>query len=168
MNSDTPRSASKRWSVDRPDREHVLRDRLEVVRDMFRYIFIDCPPSLGLLTLNALVAADSLLVPVQCEYYALEGIGRLTRTISLVRDSFNPALELEGIVRTMYDPRNTLAHQVEEELRKHFGAKLYNTAIPRNVTLAEAQSHGKPALLYDARARGAQAYLSLAKEMLGG
>ncbi len=160
--------ASELELVDRPDRELILKDRLAAIRDRFRFIFIDCPPSLGLLTLNALVAADSLMVPVQCEYYALEGLGRLTRTISLVRDSYNPALELEGIVRTMYDPRNTLSRQVEEELRTHFGAKLYNTAIPRNVTLAEAPSHGKPAILYDARARGAQAYLSLAKEMLGG
>lgn len=154
--------------VDRKDRERVLSEKLAPVRDSFRYIFIDCPPSLGLLTLNALVAADSLLVPVQCEYYALEGLGRLTRTIQLVRDSYNPGLELEGILRTMYDPRNTLTRQVEEELRRHFGDKVYKTIIPRNVTLAEAPSHGKPALLYDARARGAQAYLSLAKEMLGG
>ncbi|GAB4388608.1 MAG: ParA family protein [Thermodesulfovibrionales bacterium] len=153
--------------IDREGRESVLAGRLQEVRGEYRYVLIDCPPSLGLLTLNALVAADSVLVPVQCEYYALEGISMLTRTLALVRSSFNPGLDIEGILLTMFDGRNTLARQVAEELRKHFGPKVYNTVIPRNVTLAEAPSHGRPALLYDARSRGAQSYLSLAKEMLG-
>lgn len=152
--------------VDREGRERVLLERLAPLRDSYRFILIDCPPSLGLLTVNALVAAETVIVPVQCEYFALEGIGRLTNTLRLVRNSFNPSLEIEGIVLTMYDSRNTLSHQVAEELRKHFGPKVYGTVIPRNVTLAEAPSHGKPALLYDARSRGAQSYLSLAKEML--
>lgn len=152
--------------VARDGREHILSQALKNVRDRYRYIFIDCPPSLGLLTLNALVAADSVLVPVQCEYYALEGLGLLTNTIRLIRNSFNHTLDIEGIVLTMFDSRNTLAHQVEEEVRRHFGSKVYNTVIPRNVTLGEAPSHGKPALLYDARSRGAQSYLSLAKEIL--
>ncbi|MDP2168054.1 MAG: ParA family protein [Thermodesulfovibrionales bacterium] len=152
--------------VEKTGREAVLFERLAEVRERFRYIFIDCPPSLGLLTLNALVAADSVLVPVQCEYYALEGIGMLSRTLSLVRSSFNPGLSIEGVLLTMYDSRNALSHQVAEELRKHFGEKVYKTVIPRNITLAEAPSHGKPALLYDARSRGAQSYLSLAKEIL--
>ncbi len=152
--------------IDAEDRERTLLRRLSGVRDAFRYVFIDCPPSLGLLTLNALVAADSVLVPMQCEYYALEGISKLMKTLRLVRGSFNPALDVEGIVLTMYDSRNTLSRQVAQELRKHFGSRVYNTMIPRNVTLAEAPSHGKPVLLYDARSRGAQSYLALAKEML--
>lgn len=152
--------------IDRKDRERVLLERISGIRDRFRYVIIDCPPSLGLLTLNALVAADSVMVPVQCEYYSLEGLGMLTRTLKLVRGSFNPGLDIEGILLTMYDKRNTLSRQVAEELRRHFGNKVYETVIPRNVTLAEAPSHGKPALLYDARSRGAQSYLSLAKEML--
>lgn len=152
--------------IDRDGREKVLLDRISSIRERFRYVLIDCPPSLGLLTLNALVASDSVMVPVQCEYYSLEGLGMLTRTLTLVRGSFNPGLDIEGILITMYDKRNTLSRQVAEELRRHFGSKVYETVIPRNVTLAEAPSHGKPALLYDARSRGAQSYLSLAKEML--
>lgn len=152
--------------VDKQGRERLLSQVISSIRDRFRYIFIDCPPSLGLLTLNALVAADSVIVPVQCEYYALEGLGMLTKTLSLVRSSFNPALYIEGLLLTMYDGRNLLSSQVEEELRKHFGKKVYSTVIPRNVALAEAPSHGKPALLYDARSKGAQSYLSLAKEIL--
>lgn len=152
--------------VDARARERILKERLGGIRDDFRYIFIDCPPSLGLLTLNALVAADSVLVPMQCEYYALEGLGKLTRTLRLVRGSFNPALEIEGILLTMFDVRNILSRQVEGEIRKHFGPRVYNTVIPRNITLAEAPSHGKPVLLYDARSRGAQSYLALAKEFL--
>lgn len=152
--------------VGREGREGVLSKTMAPIRDKYRYIFIDCPPSLGLLTLNALVAADSVLVPVQCEYYALEGLGLLTRTLRLVRSSFNPELDIEGILLTMFDPRNTLSHQVATEVRRHFGDKVYNTVIPRNVALGEAPSHGKPALLYDVRSRGAQSYLSLAKEIL--
>lgn len=152
--------------VGREDREYLLARLLHSIKDKYRYILIDCPPSLGLLTLNALVAASSVIIPVQCEYYALEGLGMLTNTIRLVRNSFNPALDIEGIVLTMYDSRNTLAHQVENEVRKHFGDKVYGTVIPRNVALGEAPSYGKPALLYDARSRGAQSYLALAKEIL--
>ena len=124
------------------------------------------PPSLGLLTLNALVAADSVIVPVQCEYYALEGLGLLTRTIDLVRNSYNPYLQIEGILLTMFDSRNTLSHQVANEVKKHFGDVVYSTIIPRNVTLSEAPSFGKPVMLYDVRSRGAQSYLQLAKEIL--
>ncbi|MCG2709358.1 MAG: ParA family protein [Thermodesulfovibrionales bacterium] len=152
--------------VGREGREYILSHAIAAIRDKYRYIFIDCPPSLGLLTLNALVAADSVLIPVQCEYYALEGLGLLSNTIRLVRNSFNSGLDIEGIVLTMFDSRNTLANEVAEEVRKHFGSKVYNTVIPRNVALAEAPSHGKPALLYDARSKGAQSYLSLAKEIL--
>lgn len=150
----------------REGRESILLEVLSPLRDRFRYIFVDCPPSLGILTLNALVAAGSVIVPVQCEYYALEGIGMLTKTLSLVRGSFNAELSLTGVLLTMYDSRNTLTRQVEEELRKHFGGKVYQTVIPRNVALAEAPSYGKPVLIYDARSRGAQSYLSLAKEFL--
>lgn len=152
--------------VERDGRENVLKEKISTLHDRFRYIFIDCPPALGLLTLNALVASDSVLVPVQCEYYALEGIGMLERTLDLVRNTFNQGLSIEGLLITMYDVRNTLSRQVAEELRRHFGKKVYETIIPRNVTLAEAPSHGKPVLLYDARSSGAQSYLSLAKEML--
>ncbi|MBI4683980.1 MAG: ParA family protein [Nitrospirae bacterium] len=147
-------------------REYILSNAIKPIRDHYRYILLDCPPSLGLLTLNALVAADSVLVPVQCEYYALEGLGLLTNTIRLVKNSFNPALDIEGVLLTMFDARNTLSRQVEQEVRKHLNSKVYNTVIPRNVTLGEAPSHGKPVLLYDARSKGAQSYLSLAKEIL--
>lgn len=148
------------------DRETILKRSLDTVRGQFDYIFIDCPPSLSLLTLNALVAADTLLVPMQCEYYALEGISMLLRTFNLIKDSFNPGLEIEGILLTMYDGRNTLARQVSDELRRHFGDKVYRTLIPRNVTLAEAPSHGKPVIQYDDRSKGAQCYLELAKEIM--
>ncbi len=152
--------------INRDGREKTLLSALSSIKDRYRYIFIDCPPSLGLLTLNGLVAADSIIVPVQCEYYSLEGLSLLTRTLKLVRSSFNPGIEIEGIVLTMFDPRNTLSHQVAEEVKKHFGEKVYQTMIPRNVTLGEAPSHGKPAILYDARSRGAQSYVALAKEIL--
>jgi chromosome partitioning protein len=147
-------------------RETLLADALSGIKDDYRFIIIDCPPSLGILTLNALVTADSLLVPVQCEYYALEGLSLLTRTIQLIQGSFNPGLEIEGILLTMFDTRNNLAHQVAEEVKKYFGNKVYETVIPRNIALGEAPSHGKPVLLYDIRSRGAQSYLALAKEML--
>ncbi len=152
--------------VGKEGREKILRKAISSIRERFRYIFIDCPPSLGLLTLNALVAADSVIVPVQCEYYPLEGLGHLIRTLRNVRSSFNPELEIEGILLTMFDPRNNLSHEVAKEVRKHFGNKVFDTIIPRNVTLGEAPSFGKPALLYDVRSRGAQSYLSLAKEIL--
>ena len=147
-------------------RESILKNALDQVRHQYDYVFIDCPPSLSLLTLNALVAADSLLIPMQCEYYALEGISMLLRTYELIRDSFNPSLEIEGILLTMFDGRNSLANQVTDELKKHFGNKVYRTVIPRNVTLAEAPSHGKPVILYDIRSKGAQSYLELAKEII--
>jgi chromosome partitioning protein len=152
--------------VNRDAREKTLLNSLAGIKDRYRYIFIDCPPSLGLLTLNGLVAADSIVVPVQCEYYSLEGLSLLTRTLKLVRSSFNPNLEIEGILLTMFDPRNTLSSQVAQEVRKYFGELVYDTVIPRNVTLGEAPSHGKPAILYDARSRGAQSYVALAKEIL--
>ncbi|MBI5102727.1 MAG: ParA family protein [Nitrospirae bacterium] len=150
----------------REGREKILKEAIAELTDNFRYIFIDCPPSLGVLTLNALVVAESVIVPVQCEYYALEGLGMLTRTLSLVRGSLNPSIDIEGILLTMFDTRNSLAHEVVSEIKKHFGDKVYETIIPRNVALSEAPSHGKPALLYDVKSRGAQSYLSLAKEML--
>ncbi len=147
-------------------REFVLSDALRALKNHYEYIFIDCPPSLGLLTLNALVAADSVIVPVQCEYYALEGLSMLTRTVKRVRSSFNPSLEIRGIVLTMHDVRNTLSAQVAEEVRRFFGEKVFHTLIPRNVTLGEAPGYGKPVLYYDVRSKGAQCYLSLAKELL--
>lgn len=152
--------------VQKDGRERLLLNALAGIKDRYRYIFVDCPPSLGLLTLNGLVAADSIIVPVQCEYYSLEGLGMLTRTLKLVQGSFNPALEIEGILLTMFDPRNTLSHQVVAEVRKFFSEKVYQTLIPRNVALGEAPSHGKPVILYDPRSKGAQSYLSLAKEIL--
>jgi len=147
-------------------REKILNSVMSSIRERYRYIFIDCPPSLGLLTLNALVAADAVIIPVQCEYYALEGLGLLTKTLRLVRSSLNPHLEIEGIILTMFDPRNNLSREVATEVKKHFRDKVYDTVIPRNVTLGEAPSHGKPILLYDVRSKGAQSYLSLAKEIL--
>lgn len=152
--------------VGKEGREALLQHALSEVKDDYFYILIDCPPSLGILTLNALVASDSMLVPVQCEYYALEGLSLLSRTIQLVQGAFKPDLEIEGILLTMFDTRNNLAHQVAEEVKKHFGDKVFQTIIPRNIALGEAPSHGKPVLLYDARSRGAQSYLALAKEML--
>ncbi len=152
--------------VGKEEREKILYKAIRSIRERYRFIFIDCPPSLGLLTLNALVAADSVIIPVQCEYYALEGLSMLLRTLRKVRSSFNPELDIEGIVLTMFDPRNNLSREVAEEIRKHFRNKVYNTIIPRNVTLGEAPSFGKPALLYDIHSRGAQSYLSLAKEIL--
>ncbi|KWT85579.1 ParA family protein [Candidatus Magnetominusculus xianensis] len=152
--------------VSKKRREWVLSDALNSIRHQYKYILIDCPPSLGLLTLNALTASDSVIIPVQCEYYALEGLSMLTRTISLVQKSFNPSLSIEGILLTMYDMRNSLSAQVAAEVRTHFNEKVYTTIIPRNVTLAESPGHSKPALHYDVRSKGAQAYLALAREVL--
>jgi chromosome partitioning protein len=148
------------------EREKLLRQFLRDVEPLFDVIFLDCPPTLGILTVNALVAAHSILVPVQCEYYAMEGLSRLVGNIDRVRQSFNPALQLEGIVLTMFDARNTLARQVVDQVREHFKEVVYNTTIPRNVTLAEAPSYGRPAMLYNVASAGAQAYLSLAKEFI--
>ncbi|NOY65073.1 MAG: AAA family ATPase [Nitrospirae bacterium] len=147
-------------------RERVLSGVIEPLRAHYEYIIIDCPPSLGLLTLNALVAADSLIVPVQCEYYALEGLGMLMRTVQLVQNSLNPGLRIQGILLTMFDIRTSISREVAQEVRHHFGEIVYNTIIPRNVTLSEAPSFGKPILLYDARSKGAQSYLQLAKEII--
>ncbi len=152
--------------VSHPDRERRLASVIDSVRDRFDYVLVDCPPSLGILTLNALTAADALLIPLQCEYYALEGLARLLETTDLVRADLNPSLELEGIVLTMVDMRNNLSRQVEAEVRQHFGDRVYRTRIPRNVRLSEAPSHGKPILLYDIHSRGAVAYLKLAEEIL--
>jgi chromosome partitioning protein len=152
--------------VDDPDR--AIRMKLSLAqlteKDGFEYVFIDCPPSLGILTVNALTAADRVLVPLQCEYYALEGLTHLMATIDRVKNGTNPELEVEGIVLTMFDARNNLAHQVADEVRGHF--RVFDAVIPRNVRLSEAPSHGKPVLLYDVQSRGAQAYLALAHEMI--
>ena len=150
--------------VGEPRREWHLSDALEPVRERYDYLIIDCPPSLGLLTLNALVAADRVLIPMQCEYYALEGLSYLCNTVDNVREVWNPRLQIEGIVFTMVDSRISLMQQVENEVRGHFGSKVYKTMIPRNVRLSEAPSHGLPILLYDAASRGAQSYASLARE----
>lgn len=147
-------------------REYRLRDALEPVRDQYDYLLLDCPPSLGLLTLNALTAADSLLIPIQSEYYALEGLTALLETLHLVQRGLNPNLCLEGIVITMFDSRNRLSHQVMEEIRAHFPDRLYNTIIRRNVRLSESPSYGKPVCLYDPASTGAQDYRELAKEVI--
>jgi len=147
-------------------REFRLRDALEPVRNNYDFIVLDCPPALDLLTLNALVATDSVLIPMQAEYFALEGVSQLIETMDRIRENFNPVLEIEGVVLTMYDDRTSLAQQVAGNLREFFSDKLLQTTIPRNVTLAEAPSYGKPVLLYDARSRGAESYIRLAKELL--
>lgn len=152
--------------VDVQQREHLLKRILDPLRNSYDYIIIDCPPSLGLLTLNALTAADSVLIPVQCEFYALEGLGQLLNTIAIVRRSTNPKLDIEGVLLTMYDSRLRLSNQVVDEVRRHFEDKACRTVIARNVRLSEAPSHGKPALLYDAASIGAQNYLELAQEIL--
>ena len=143
-----------------------MADAIEEVKDEYDYILLDCPPSLSLLTLNGLCAAHSVLIPMQCEYYALEGLSDLVQTVKRIRSHLNPSLEIEGLLRTMYDPRNSLAQQVGNELVQHFGDKVYRTIVPRNVRLAEAPSHGVPALVLDKSSKGAQAYLALAGEML--
>ncbi len=149
-----------------PDRERRLASCIGEVRDRYDIILVDTPPSLGLLTLNALVAADSVLVPLQCEYLALEGLARLMETMELVRAELNPGLQLEGLLLTMYDPRNNLCRQVAGDAREHFGDRVFQTIIPRNVRLSEAPSHGRPALLYDINSKGALSYLRLAEELL--
>lgn len=154
--------------IDTENRELHLKASLEEIRSHYEYIIIDCPPSLGLLTINSLAAADSVLVPLQCEFYAMEGLGQLTRTIRLVQQELNKTLELEGILLTMFDGRNNLCHQVSEEIRQHFGNKVFSVVVPRNVRLSEAPSYGKPALLYDIASRGAQAYIELAGELVAG
>jgi len=152
--------------VGEDDRERRLKDAIEPLRESYEYILIDCPPSLGLLTLNALVAADAVLVPLQCEFYALEGLSHLLGTIERVRRHLNPQLAIQGVVLTMYDKRNSLSDLVAADVRGHFGDKVYDTVIPRNVRVSEAPSYGKPVLLYDVRCAGAQAYIHLASELL--
>jgi chromosome partitioning protein len=152
--------------IEHSDREHRLRMALESVRGLYDFIFVDCPPSLSLLTVNALSAADSVLVPMQTEYFALEGVSELLNTLERVRNAFNPEVRLEGIVLTMFDERTNLGRQVIEDIRKHLGDRVFETVIPRNVKLAEAPSFGKPVLAYDVKSKGAEAYLALAREFL--
>ena len=152
--------------VDLPNREGRLRSALERLANDYEFVLIDCPPSLSLLTVNALAAADEVLIPMQCEYYALEGLSDLVGTIKRVRAHINPRLEIAGLLRTMYDPRNTLSHQVSQQLVEHFGDKVYRTLVPRNVRLAEAPSFGAPAVRWDRASKGAQAYLALVDEVL--
>lgn len=147
-------------------RDQYLREAIQDIETQYDVIILDCPPALGVLTINALAAAHSVLIPVQCEYYALEGLTRLIGSIERVRDSINPHLSIEGIVLTMFDARNSLARQVSEQVRSHFGEKVYQAIIPRNVTLAEAPSYGRPGILYNMASLGSQAYISLAKEFI--
>jgi chromosome partitioning protein len=152
-----------------PRRSYRLRDALAPLRaeGVYTYVLIDCPPALSLLTVNAMTAADAVLVPLQCEFFALEGLTQLMRTIDLVRGSLNPALEIQGVVLTMFDRRNSLSTQVASDVREHFGPKVYQTVIPRNVRVSEAPSFGKPALIYDMKCAGSQAYIKLAREVVG-
>jgi len=152
--------------VDIDHRETRLREALAAVEESYDFILIDCPPSLSLITVNGLAAAHAVVIPMQCEYYALEGLSDLVNTIKRVRAYLNPRLEIEGLLRTMYDPRNTLSQQVSSQLLQHFGEKVYRTVIPRNIRLAEAPSHGVPVLEFDKTSKGAQAYLALAGEMI--
>jgi chromosome partitioning protein len=152
--------------VSEPNRETRLRTALSEIANDYKYIVIDCPPSLGLLTINALTAADSVLVPLQCEYYAMEGLTQLSKTIRLIQRQLNPSLTLKGILLTMFDRRNNLSHQVSEEIRRHYSDRVFKTVIPRNVRLSESPSHGLPVLMYDIASTGAVAYLSLAKEII--
>ncbi|MGY0373832.1 ParA family protein [Clostridium sp. JNZ J1-5] len=152
--------------IDKEEREIILREKIKKLEDKFEYIFIDCPPSLGFLTINALTAADSVLIPIQCEFYALEGVSQLINTIQLVKRSLNKDLEIEGVVMSMYDNRTKLCNEVAAEVNKYFKDKVYNTSIPRNIRLAEAPSFGLPIMLYDDKCRGSEAYENLAKEFL--
>ncbi|ABO51821.1 chromosome segregation ATPase [Desulforamulus reducens MI-1] len=148
-------------------REQILKRALSPLKEKYNYIIIDCPPSLGLLTLNALAASDSLLIPIQCEFYALEGVGQLMNTVQLVKKHLNPSLEIEGVLLTMFDARLNLSIQVVDEVKKVFGTKVFQNIIPRNVRLSEAPSHGMPVVLYDPKSKGSEAYQELAKEVMG-
>jgi chromosome partitioning protein len=152
--------------IQEKERERKLQRLIHEVEEEYDYIFIDCPPSLGLLTVNSLTAAHSVLIPLQCEYYALEGLSQLLKTIQLIKQALNPRLTVEGILLTMFDSRNNLSHQVAQEVRTYFKGKVFNTIIPRNIRLSEAPSHGKPVLLYDIHSKGAESYLNLAREIL--
>lgn len=152
--------------VDVNNREGLFKESLEELKDSYEYILVDCPPSLNLLTINALTASDSILIPIQCEYYAMEGLGQLLHTIQLVRGRLNPDLEIKGVLLTMFDKRNNLAHQVAQEVRNYFSDKVFDTVIPRNIRLSESPSHGKPVILYDIGSKGAESYLELTKEIL--
>ena len=158
-------AASEIELADMNNRENILKNILSNIVD-YDFIFIDCPPALGLLTINSLVAADSVIVPLQCEFFALEGLSALTNTIESIKSGFNSKINLEGVVLTMFDKRNSLSSLVEEDVRSHFKEKVYNTVIPRNVRISEAPSHGKPVLLYDTACVGSQAYIGLAKEVI--
>ncbi len=159
-------SAAEIEMIDIDRREYALRDAVRSAADGYDFVLIDCPPALGLLTVNALVAADSVLVPLQCEFFALEGISHLTRTIERIKSRFNPGLGIQGIVLTMYDKRNNLSDQVANDVRAYFGDTVYDTVIPRNVRVSEAPSHGRPVLIYDINCAGSQAYLHLASEII--
>jgi len=152
--------------VDRGDRERMMRNAVGAIRESYDYVLIDCPPSLGLITLNMLAAADALLIPLQCEYYALEGLSQLLNTVHLIQRSVNPELAIEGVLLTMYDARLNLCRQVSEDAKEYFAAQVFRTAIPRNVRLAEAPSFGKPILLYDVQSVGAKSYLAVAQELI--
>ena len=152
--------------IQEKDRERKLDHLIKEVEADYDYVFIDCPPSLGLLTINSLTAAHSVIIPLHCEYYAMEGLGQLLKTIRLIKQVLNPRLEIEGILLTMFDGRNNLSHQVAREVKSHFKDKVFKTIIPRNIRLSEAPSHGKPALLYDIHSKGAESYLNLAREIM--
>ena len=164
--SDIGLSGAEIELVGRPEREFVLRRTLAPLRDGYDFILIDCPPSLGLITVNALTAADTVLIPLQCEYYALEGLSLITNTVQLIQRSLNPRLTIEGLLLTMFDGRNNLSNQVVNDVKSHFEGVVFETVVPRNVRLSEAPSHGLPILQYDIRSKGAQAYMSLACEIL--
>jgi len=166
VNSHIDLSGAEIELVTLPEREFRLRKSLQNIKQDFEYIIIDCPPSLGLLTINSLVAADSVLIPLQCEYYALEGLSKLLNTIRLIKTRLNPALVLEGILLTMYDRRNNLSHQVMQQIMEHFPTKVFKTIIPRSIRLAECPSHGKPVYFYDRNSVGAQSYLELAQQVI--
>lgn len=152
--------------VSEENREYLLREAVKAIKDEYDFIIIDCPPSLGLLTLNSFVCADSIIIPIQCEYYALEGLSQLTNTIRKIKTAFNPNLELEGVLLTMYDTRTNLSTQVAREVKKYYGAKLYKSVIPRNVRLSEAPSFGQPINIYDKSSKGSTSYMSLASEVI--
>lgn len=152
--------------INRPNRETILKKKIKELEDDFDYIFIDCPPSLGLLTINALTASDSVLIPIQCEFYALEGLGQLMSTVELIKKSLNKKLQIEGVILSMYDSRTKLSNEVVAEVKKYFGDKVYDTSIPRNIRLAESPSFGLPIMLYDDKCKGAEAFEKLAREFL--